>query len=200
MAILTTCIGAYPKPAYVPRMRWFHDVAQVGDADAEALSRSERTAIFDRATQEVVAEQADIGIDIPTDGEIRRANYIHYHCSHLDGFDPDTQIETTMRNGAYVDIVPAFTGKVAPREPFLIRDWEIAQAATDKPVKITVPGPLTISDSTANTFYRDRESWCADLADALNVEIRRLADAGCSHIQVDEPLFARLPGEALAFG
>ena len=63
-----------------------------------------------------------------------------------------------------------------------------------------MPGPLTIGDSTANTFYPDRRSWCADLADALNVEIRRLAEAGCRHIQVDEPLFARLPDQALEFG
>lgn len=65
---------------------------------------------------------------------------------------------------------------------------------------MTVPGPLTVSDSTANLFYPDRRSWCTDLADALNVEIRRLAEAGCRHIQVDEPLFARLPDEALEFG
>ncbi|MBN35307.1 MAG: 5-methyltetrahydropteroyltriglutamate--homocysteine methyltransferase [Rhodospirillaceae bacterium] len=200
MTILTTCIGAYPKPYYVPRMAWFHDVAQTGEAAADGLNETERTELFDRATQEVVAEQAEIGIDIPTDGEIRRPNYVHYHCSHVDGFELNTLTECTMRNGAWVDRVPTFTGKIAAREPFLVRDWTVAQAATDKQVKITVPGPLTISDSTANMFYADRASWCADMADALNVEIRRLADAGCHHIQVDEPLFARLPDQALAFG
>ena len=200
MPLLTTCIGSYPKPPYVPRMAWMHEDVQVGEVEGEALSLEERQAAFDRATREVVAEQAEIGIDIPTDGEMRRANYIHYHCSHLEGFELDTLTECTMRNGAWTAEVPTFTGKVAAREPFLVRDWEVAQAATDRPVKMTVPGPLTIVDSTANVFNPDRRSRCADLADALNVEIRRLADAGCRHIQVDEPLFARLPDQALDFG
>ena len=200
MPLMTTCIGAYPKLPYVPRMLWFHDAPQIGEAEAGILSPEERRAAFDGATREAVAEQAEIGIDIPTDGEIRRANYIHYHCSHLDGFELDTLTECTMRNGAWTAEMPTFTGKVAAREPFLVRDWEVAQSATDRPIKITVPGPLTIADATANVFYSDRRSWCADLADALNVEIRRLADAGCRHIQVDEPLFARLPDQALEFG
>ena len=200
MPLKTTCIGAYPKPPYVPRMAWMNEGAQAGEAEGRTLTSEARLAAFDRATREVVAEQAAIGIDIPTDGEIRRTNYIHYHCGHLDGFELGTLTACTMRNGAWTAEMPTFTGKVAAREPFLVRDWEVAQAATERPVKITVPGPLTISDSTANVFYSDRRSWCADLADALNVEIRRLADAGCRHIQVDEPLFARLPDQALDFG
>lgn len=200
MPITTTCIGAYPKPDYVPRMAWFHEVAQVGEGSDEAITQEERQALFDRATREVVAEQAALGIDIPTDGEIRRANYIHYHCSHLAGFSLDTLTERTMRNGAWTAPVPTFTGRIAAATPFLVRDWQIAQSATDHPVKITVPGPLTISDSTADTHYGDVRAWCADLADALNVEIRRLAEAGCRHIQIDEPLFARLPEQALDYG
>ena len=177
-----------------------HANAEVGAVEAGALTPQERQATFDRATREVVAEQAAIGIDIPTDGEIRRANYIHYHCSHWEGFEPDTLTECTMRNGAWTAEVPTFTGPVAARGPFLVRDWEVAQAATERPVKMTVPGPLTIADSTATLLDPDRRAWCADLADALNVEIRRLADAGCRHIQVDEPVFARLPDQALDFG
>ena len=200
MPLLTTCIGSYPKPPYVPRLDWMHEDVEAGEVEDEALSPEERQAAFDRATREVVAEQAAIGIDIPTDGEMRRGNYIHYHCSHLDGFEPDTLTECTMRGGAWTAEVPTFTGKVAAREPFLVRDWQIAQAATEKLVKITVPGPFTIADSTANVVNPDRRSWCAALADVLNVEIRRLASAGCRHVQVDEPLFARLPGQALDFG
>ncbi|MCY4607195.1 MAG: cobalamin-independent methionine synthase II family protein [bacterium] len=200
MPVLTTCIGSYPKPPYVPRMNWMHEDVEVGEVESRALTAEEQRAAFDRATREVVAEQAAIGIDIPTDGEMRRANYIHYHCRHLDGFEPDTLTVCTMRNGAWTAEVPTFTGRITAGEPFLARDWEVAQTATDNPVKITVPGPLTISDSTANAFYPDRRSWCADLASALNVEIRSLAAAGCRHIQVDEPLFARQPDETLDFG
>ena len=200
MPLMTTCIGSYPKPPYVPHLAWMHDDVEAGEVETGTLTPEERQAAFDRATREVVAEQAAIGIDIPTDGEMRRANYIHYHCCHLDGFEPDTLTLCTMRGGAWTAEVSTFTAKIAAREPFLVRDWEVAQAATERAVKITVPGPLTIADSTANAFYSDRRSWCADLADALNVEIRRLADAGCRHVQVDEPLFARLPDEALDFG
>lgn len=200
MPLMTTCIGSYPKPPYVPHMAWMNEDVEAGEVERGTLRPEERQSAFDRATREVVAEQAAIGIDIPTDGEMRRGNYIHYHCSQLDGFKPDTLTLTTMRGGAWTAEVPTFTGKVAAREPFLVRDWKVAQAATERPVKITVPGPLTIADSTANAFYSDRRSWCADLADALNVEISRLAEAGCRHIQVDEPLFARLPDEALDFG
>ena len=97
MPLLTTCIGSYPKPPYVPRMDWMHEDVEVGEVEAAMLTPEERQAAFDRATSEAVAEQAAIGIDIPTDGEIRRANYIHYHCSHLDGFEPDTLTLCTMR-------------------------------------------------------------------------------------------------------
>jgi 5-methyltetrahydropteroyltriglutamate--homocysteine methyltransferase len=82
-----------------------------------------------------------------------------------------------------------------------VRDWRIAQSAAKKPVKMTLPGPMTIGDSVADGFYHDdaRERGMA-LADALNVEIRRLADAGCPVIQVDEPVFARKLDQVMAFG
>jgi len=103
--------------------------------------------------------------------------------------------------GHYQALLPTITGPVlASHQPFLVRDWQIAQSATRKPVKITLPGPLTIGDSVADGFYHDPRNRGAALADALNVEIRRLADAGCPAIQVDEPVFARQAEDALAFG
>jgi 5-methyltetrahydropteroyltriglutamate--homocysteine methyltransferase len=200
MPLLTTTIGAFPKPDYVPRRAWFHDEAEVGRASGEGLSEREIMEIHDRATVEAVRAQVEAGIDIPTDGEIRRENYIHYHCRHMTGFEVDTLTERSMRNGAWTAEVPTFTGPIRATQPFLFRDWRIAQATTDRPVKITVPGPLTISDSTADLHYGDARAWCRDLADALNQEVRALADAGCRHIQVDEPLFARLPDQALDYG
>lgn len=83
---------------------------------------------------------------------------------------------------------------------FLDRDFKIAQAFTDRPVKITVPGPITIMDTTANSYYSDDRTLAFDLADALNDEIRALAKAGCKYIQVDEPLFARNVDAALDYG
>ncbi len=205
--LLTTTIGAYPKPAEVPIRDWFQ---QDGGTDAAeptagyALTLRQYGArlepIFDRATILVVREQADLGIDIPTDGEIRRENYIHYHCRHLEGIDFETLTEKQMR-GHYQARLPTITGPLqASRDPFLVRDWQVAQSATRKPVKITLPGPLTIADSVADAFYEDPRVRGAALADALNVEIRRLAEAGCPVIQIDEPVFARQADAALAYG
>ena len=156
--------------------------------------------ILDRATIEVVREQVELGIDVPTDGEIRRENHIHYHCRHLHGIDFETLTEREMR-GRYQALLPTIVGPIEAGPPFLVRDWQVAQSATKKPVKITVPGPLTIGDSVADAYYQDdARARGAALADALNIEIRRLADAGCPAVQVDEPMFARKVEDALAFG
>jgi 5-methyltetrahydropteroyltriglutamate--homocysteine methyltransferase len=205
--MLTTAIGAYPKPDEVPIKDWFQrdggtDTAEPTAGYAETLRRygPRLEAILDRATVEVVREQVDLGIDVPTDGEVRRENYIHYHCRHLAGIDFEHLTEKQMR-GHYQALLPTIRGPVqALRQPFLVRDWQVAQSATRNPVKITVPGPLTIGDSVADDFYRDPRIRGAALADALNVEIRRLAEAGCPVIQVDEPVFARRAEDALAFG
>lgn len=206
MKILTTTIGAWPKPAGIPIPDWFQGESTTADNPTEALDAcetcwSDETAeLLDKATKEVVALQAATGIDIPTDGELRRENYIHYHCRHLSGFDFKHLTEKSMRSGAWTVKVPTITGEIKPDRPFLVRDWEVAQSATDRPVKITLPGPMTIADSVADRFYRDDRKLGAVLAGALNAEIRRLAHAGCQWIQVDEPLFARYPENALAFG
>ncbi|MCE3248307.1 MAG: 5-methyltetrahydropteroyltriglutamate--homocysteine methyltransferase [Geminicoccaceae bacterium] len=205
--MLTTAIGAYPKPDEVPIKDWFQkdggtDTAEPTAGYAETVRRygSSLEAILDRATVAIVREQVELGIDVPTDGELRRENYIHYHCRHLAGIDFEQLTEKQMR-GHYQARLPTITGPVqASRQPFLVRDWQVAQSATRKPVKITVPGPLTIGDSVADDFYRDPRTRGAALADALNVEIRRLAEAGCPVIQVDEPVFARRTEDALAFG
>ena len=205
--MLTTTIGAYPKPEEVPVRDWFRMAGGPGTPEptagyAETVRRygARLQAILDRATVEVVREQVDLGIDIPTDGEIRRENYIHYHCRHLYGIDFERLTEREMR-GHYEALLPTIVGPIAAGPPFLVRDWEVAQSATKKPVKITLPGPLTIGDSVADDHYReDARARGAALADALNVEIRRLADAGCPAIQVDEPVFARKIPDALAFG
>jgi 5-methyltetrahydropteroyltriglutamate--homocysteine methyltransferase len=202
MPLLTTTIGSYPKPDYAPvanafdleRGRW----SSIGPS-AEHLRR-DAEAQLDRAVREVVAEQTAIGIDVPTDGEVRRENYIHYHCRHLDGFDFANRTLKVMRDGGWRAEVPTVIGPIRPGAAFLAHDWRVAQAATSRPVKMTVPGPLTITASTADAFYGDERRQAEALADALNVEIRRLAEAGCRWIQVDEPVFARDPANAANFG
>jgi 5-methyltetrahydropteroyltriglutamate--homocysteine methyltransferase len=207
MPLLTTTIGAYPKPDYVPVPDWFRveggpDTTRPTAGYLEALARlgEEAEALFARGAQEIIDDQIAAGIDIPTDGEVRRENYIHYHCRHLDGFDFETLTPKELRGGAYSAELPSIVGPVRARAPFLPHDWRVAQTFTDRPVKVTMPGPMTIADTTANLFYDDERKLGADLADALNSEIRALAEAGCTWIQVDEPVLARKPDEALDYG
>jgi 5-methyltetrahydropteroyltriglutamate--homocysteine methyltransferase len=207
MPLLTTTIGAYPKPDYVKAPDWFRSLMGPNTTDPtrdytdfirDAGAEVEET--FVRATQEAVADQVEAGIDIPTDGEVRRDNYIHYHCRHLAGFDFENLTEKAMRTGAWTAEVPTIRGPVAAGAPFLADEWRIAQACTDRPVKMTVPGPLTITDSVADAYYHDKRAVGIALAEAINTEVRALADAGCRWIQIDEPLFARWPDEAVAYG
>jgi len=206
MAIETTCIGAYPKPSYLRVGNWSESREDAGDEqEARAFSYVAESCddpeLLDRATCEAVQDQVACGIDIPTDGEQRRENYIHYHCRHLEGFDFSKLTTKVHRNGAAVADLPTITGKIVPRgEHFLDTDYKMAQSCTDHPVKITVPGPVTIIDTTADAHYNDERRLAFDLADALNYEIRALADSGCRHIQVDEPLFVRNVENALDYG
>ncbi len=211
MSVRTTTIGSYPKPDYVPVADWYHGkpAADSGRHPADPTRRyseylkgrtSADEAAFDRGTQEIVREQDELGIDVPTDGEIRREHYVFYHLRHLDGFDFESLSERSMRQASWTAMVPTVRGPIAPGKPFLQHDWRVAQQATAKPVKITVPGPLTIAGSTVDAYYGDEAALCAALGEALNCEIRDLALAGCTWIQVDEPLFARHPDKALAFG
>ena len=208
--IKTTCIGAYPKPDYVPIIDWFELenglVAQSGEVTqrytaAMENANEETEALFVKATKAAIDDQIACGIDVPTDGEQRRENYIHYHCRHLTGIDFDNLTRRVLRDGAYEAELPTVNGKIEPRgEHFLDNDFKIAQGFSERPVKITVPGPTTIIDTTANTHYRSMRDLAFDLADALNHEIRALADAGCQYIQVDEPLFTRNIERALDYG
>jgi 5-methyltetrahydropteroyltriglutamate--homocysteine methyltransferase len=205
MALTTTCIGAYPKPDYLPIRDWFqvgHDDADYTEKVLRGYAKAEGAdALFDRATREAVADQVACGIDVPTDGEQRRENYIHYQCRFFEGFDFANLEHRVLRNGAYETDLPAIRGPIRRRDVSpLPRDWRVAQAATDRPVKITLPGPMTISDTTADCHYNDASALAHALAEALNGEIKALGEAGCRYIQIDEPIFARKPAEALAYG
>jgi 5-methyltetrahydropteroyltriglutamate--homocysteine methyltransferase len=207
MALLTTTIGAYPKPDFVPIPDWFRATAGPdtrhptrGYLEAVAAMGAEAEALFARGVRQVVEDQAGAGIDIPTDGEVRRENYIHYHCRHIEGIDFDTLTAKQLRGGAYTAELPSVTGPVRAGAPFLGADFKLAQGFTERPVKITMPGPMTIADTTVDLHYGDEAKLGADLAEAINAEVRSLAEAGCRWIQVDEPVLARQPEAALAYG
>jgi len=206
MPIATTTLGAYPKPDYVPVPDWFNTesmdscgatlaysaaIAKLGDKSEE---------VFARAAKDVIADQVECGIDVVTDGEVRRENYIHYHCRHVEGFDFENLSHKTLRDGAYNADLPTIVGPIKANGRFLDHDWKVAQSLTDHPVKVTMPGALTVADTTFDTHYNDDKQLCRDWAEALNREIRGLAEAGCRYIQIDEPIFARKPKEALDYG
>lgn len=208
MSITTTVVGAYPKPDYVDLPDWF-DPDLDGPDNADPTARwldalqamgPDAEQILQRGIKQVITDQVECGIDIPTDGEVRRENYIHYHCRHLNGFDFNKLTAKVLRNGAYTAKLPTITSKVSARGLFLADEWRIAQSFTDKSVKVTMPGPMTITDTNADDYYHDNLQLGADLADALNKEVLSLAQAGCRHIQIDEPLFARKPAQALDYG
>ena len=204
MGLLTTTIGAYPKPDYVNLPDWFDDLdtSEPTEGWAEAMEAMGKDAesIIEKGTHEAVRDQVDAGIDIPTDGEIARENYIHYHCRHLEGMDFVNLTEKTLRTGNYSSFLPTVRGPVKPRKMFLAQDWKRAQKATDKPVKITMPGPLTVSDTVVDEYYGNHKDFGKAISEALNQEVHSLANAGCRYIQIDEPLFARYPENAIEFG
>ena len=207
MPLSTTTIGAFPKPDFLQLPDWFsardpQAAARVTTsyANAQRALGDRLESDLQRAAGEVISDQVAAGILIPTDGEVPRENYLHYHCRHLGGIDFDNLTSKSLRAGQFETMLPTWVGPVTTRDNFLNTDYLRAQAFTSLPVKITVPGPLTLSESTANQYYPTQKEHCEALADALNFEIKALAAAGCTQIQIDEPIFARKVDTALEFG
>ena len=205
--MITTVIGAYPKPSYLKITDWFNaqggtDTANPTKFYKDEINKlgSDAEKIFQKAAREVIKDQLDCDIDIITDGEIKRENYIHYHCRHLNGINFDILTEKAARTGNYKCWLPTITNKITATDSFLVEEWKNNQNFSNKPIKITIPGPMTITDTIANYYYKSDEEMGYDLACAINIEIKRLVEAGCKYIQVDEPLFARKPKNALDFG
>ena len=205
--MLTTVIGAYPKPSFLQLPDWFNaeggtDTLKPTVDYNNAIKKmgEDAESIFLKAAAEVINDQIECGIDIVTDGEVRRENYIHYHCRHITGVDFNTLTEKIARTGNYKCWLPTIVAKVEAQDSFLVHDWKVSQKLSSKPVKITIPGPMTIADTIANTYYKSNDKMGFDLAEVINVEIKRLQKAGCKYIQVDEPLFARKPQQAIDFG
>jgi len=201
-----TMVGSYPRPFYLGIPSWFCTETQSGydtsmyDKYVRETKDAEQERRLRIALHEVIKDQELMGSDILTDGEVRRENYIHYHCRHLNGFDFEHLKSKKSREGSFELLAPNVVGKVSSKESFLAEDWAQAQALTKFPVKVTLPGPMTIADTVANTFYPNLESLCEDLSVALNKEIIRLCESGVKYIQVDEPVFARKVKEAYEFG
>eukprot|EP00494_Astrolonche_serrata_P032500 UN32769 len=208
-----TVIGSYPKPAGLKIPDWFNvgfdvEIGENGEKFScddytkytKETDKKKQAKDLANAFKDVVEDQIKVGVDYITDGEVARENYIHYHCRHLNGFDFDNCKMTVIRKGATKSILPQITSKISAKEAFLVDTYKQVQKMSKVPVKVTVPGPMTIADTCGDAFYKDRKKMCVDIAEALRVEINRLVKAGCKQIQVDEPLFARFVKEAKEYG
>lgn len=153
----------------------------------------------DDATLLAIRDQERAGLDILTDGEIRRESYSNRFATALDGVDLDNPGNITSRSGHSI-LVPRVVGKIRRMHAVQVRDIEFLRANTDRKIKITVPGPFTMSQLVQNDFYKDEEAMALDYAAAVNEEIKDLFAAGADFVQIDEPYMQAYPEKARQYG
>jgi 5-methyltetrahydropteroyltriglutamate--homocysteine methyltransferase len=153
----------------------------------------------DDATVLAILDQERAGLDIITDGEMRRESYSNRFATALDGVDIDNPGTALDRSG-HPNPVPRVVGKVRRKHPVEVRDLEFLKQHTDRPVKMTVPGPFTMSQQAQNDFYENEDELALDYAAAVNEEISDLFGAGADVVQIDEPYMQARPEKARAYG
>jgi len=197
----TTLVGSYPQPDWlidrqrlaemvVPRAR-AHELWRVDDARLEQAQ--------DDATVLAVRDQERAGIDIVTDGEMRRESYSNRFATALEGMDSEHPAQIPARTPGRFQIVPRVVGKIRRRQPVQVRDVAFLRAHTDRPIKITIPGPFTMTQQLYDEHYRDEAALAMDCAAALNEEIKELFAAGADVVQLDEPFLQAQPDKARQF-
>jgi 5-methyltetrahydropteroyltriglutamate--homocysteine methyltransferase len=197
----TALVGSYAQPD------WLIDRAQLAGrfpprVRAKELWRVEPALLAqaqDDATELAIRAQERAGLDLLTDGEIRRESYSNHFATALEGVDVDNPGIALDRSG-HPNPVPRVVGPIHRPHPVQVRDLEFLRAHTDRPVKMTVPGPFTMSQQAQNDHYPDVESAAMDYAAAVNAEIRDLFAAGVEVVQVDEPYLQARPDAARAYG
>ena len=183
----TTAVGAYPKIPNRPRPARLRRA--IARRDRGEITSEELALIEDEVTAEVIAEQAEAGLDLVTDGQVRWDDDQTYIAQRLDGFEIGGLIRYFDTNTYYRQ--PNVTGPVRWRQPILVRDYEFAAGHSAKPVKALITGPYTLAALSADSHYRDRRRLVLDLAEALHQEAQALAAAGAPVIQVNEPAIVR---------
>ena len=153
----------------------------------------------DDATLLAIRDQERAGLDIITDGEMRRESYSNRFATALEGVDIDNPGVALDRSG-HPNPVPRVTGRVRRKYPVEVRDVQFLRANTDRKIKITVAGPFTMSQQAQNDFYDSEEALALDYAAAVNEEIRDLFKAGADIVQLDEPYMQARPEKARAYG
>ena len=199
--LLTAVVGSFPQPDWLidralltkmmaPRVR-VHEVWRVAP---ELLEQAQ-----DDATLVAIREQERAGIDIITDGEIRRESYSNRFANALDGIDRHRVGEIVGRTGSRIP-VPIVSGPIKRRQPVEVRDVKFLRANTDRTIKITLPGPFTMAQQAVDEHYKDEESLAFAYADAVNEEVRDLFAAGADVVQLDEPWLQARADAARRYG
>src|SRR6202162_4937474 len=197
----TSLVGSYAQPEWLidrrklasrfpPRVR----ATELWRIASEFLDQAQ-----DDATLLAIRDQERAGLDIITDGEIRRESYSNRFATALEGVDIDNPGTALDRSG-HPNPVPRVVGKIRRKYPVEVRDVQFLRANTDRMVKITVPGPFTMSQQAQNDFYKDEGEMALDYAAAVNAEIKDLFAAGADIVQIDEPYMQARPEKARKFG
>src|ERR1700758_2876178 len=197
----TSLVGSYAQPEWLidrknlagrfpPRVR----ARELWRVTPEFLEEAQ-----DDATLLAIRDQERAGLDIITDGEQRRESYSNRFATVLEGVDIDKPGTALDRSG-HPNPVPRIVGKIRRKQPVEVRDVEFLRANTDRAIKITVPGPFTMSQQAQNDFYKDEEEMALDYAAAVNAEIKDLFAAGADIVQIDEPYMQARPDKARKYG
>ena len=199
--IPTTVVGSYPQPDWLVDREALQQkgVPRVSAGDIWRISEPLREAAQDDATIVAIADMERAGIDIVSDGEIRRESYSNRFALALDGIDlarPGSVVGSTGR----ATPVPLVAGKIRRRGPVELRDVEFLLAHARHATKITLPGPFTLSQQAENAFYGDEEEMAMDYAVAVNEELRALKASGVDVVQLDEPWVRTAPEKAARYG
>src|SRR5258706_10835243 len=183
MLLPTTLVGSYPQP------EWLIDRAKLAARFPPRVRAKELWRVpepylagaQDDATIVAIRAQEDAGLDIVTDGEIRRESYSNRFATALDGVDLDNPGTALDRSG-HPNPVPRITGKIKRRHAVEVEDLKFLRSHTTRKAKITVPGPFTMLQQAQNDFYKTEEEAALDYAAAVNAEIRDLLAAGADYV------------------
>ncbi len=184
MLFPTTSVGSFPKPEYLKKARAQQARGALDDRELRKLER--------KATEEWIRTQEEVGIDILVDGEMYRGDMAAFFADRLDGFETSGLVRS-YGNRYYKK--PIAKREVGFREPMTVEWWRFAQGLTAKPVKGILTGPYTMMDWSFNEAYPDRKGLTMALARALRREVDALVEAGCKHVQIDEPAVSTRPDE-----
>jgi 5-methyltetrahydropteroyltriglutamate--homocysteine methyltransferase len=191
--IATTTIGSFPRPGWLATTERSRVIFRLEGA---ALTEAQ-----DDATSLNMWTQERLGLDLLTDGEQRRTGFIDHILAAFDGIDLNEQaIKTIYRRREQERLVPRIVDKVRRRKAAIVDDLRFAKAQTQKPIKMAVPGPMTVIDSTLDETYQDEPALAMDVAAALNAELLELQAAGCDVLQLDEPVMTRYHEKVFAYG